>query len=218
MTMNNWTKEELRDTIIEYKNLQISASKNEKVKKSDIYNRLSEKYGRTPKSYGRRFSNISYVLTLAGREWLQGLKPLSNVGPNVIKEIEEILAEIESRPVGNIALPLPNIKVIPRGNPKPKKINIEISSFTRDQEVIAWVRLNANGNCELCQNPAPFQDALENPFLEVHHVKQLADGGSDTIHNAVALCPNCHREMHHGKNFSERKDFLYKKIDRLIKE
>ncbi|MBP6603727.1 MAG: HNH endonuclease [Verrucomicrobiales bacterium] len=24
-------------------------------------------------------------------------------------------------------------------------------------------------------------------------------GGEDTINNAAALCPNCHREVHHGK-------------------
>ncbi len=34
--------------------------------------------------------------------------------------------------------------------------------------------------------------------LEVHHVIRLADGGSDTINNSVALCPNCHRELHFG--------------------
>jgi 5-methylcytosine-specific restriction protein A len=27
-------------------------------------------------------------------------------------------------------------------------------------------------------------------------MKQLADGGADTISNAVALCPNCHRRCH----------------------
>ncbi|WP_444959398.1 HNH endonuclease [Microbulbifer sp. ZKSA002] len=37
------------------------------------------------------------------------------------------------------------------------------------------------------------------PFLEVHHLRRLADNGSVTITNAVALCPNCHREFHYGK-------------------
>ena len=27
-------------------------------------------------------------------------------------------------------------------------------------------------------------------------VEQLVDGGDDTLRNAVALCPNCHRKMH----------------------
>ena len=27
-------------------------------------------------------------------------------------------------------------------------------------------------------------------------MKRLADGGSDTIDNVVAVCPNCHRKFH----------------------
>jgi 5-methylcytosine-specific restriction protein A len=26
----------------------------------------------------------------------------------------------------------------------------------------------------------------------------LRDGGSDTINNVIALCPNCHRKRHYG--------------------
>ncbi|TOJ58505.1 hypothetical protein CGI36_22670 [Vibrio parahaemolyticus] len=26
----------------------------------------------------------------------------------------------------------------------------------------------------------------------------LKDGGSDTVENVKALCPNCHREAHYG--------------------
>ncbi|WP_409033890.1 HNH endonuclease [Pseudomonas sp. JUb42] len=26
----------------------------------------------------------------------------------------------------------------------------------------------------------------------------IADGGLDTLENAVALCPNCHRASHYG--------------------
>jgi 5-methylcytosine-specific restriction enzyme A len=34
------------------------------------------------------------------------------------------------------------------------------------------------------------------PFLEIHHIKWLSNGGDDSIDNTVALCPNCHRKMH----------------------
>ncbi|MFM0350878.1 HNH endonuclease [Paraburkholderia sp. RL17-347-BIC-D] len=30
----------------------------------------------------------------------------------------------------------------------------------------------------------------------------LAQGGPDTVANAIALCPNCHRERHYGSIFS----------------
>jgi len=36
------------------------------------------------------------------------------------------------------------------------------------------------------------------PYLEVHHKIQLAEGGEDSIENAIAVCPNCHRELHFG--------------------
>ena len=44
--------------------------------------------------------------------------------------------------------------------------------------------------------PAPFKDKNGNPYLENHHVEWLSKGGEDTIDNAVALCPNCHKKMH----------------------
>ncbi|MGH8437576.1 MAG: HNH endonuclease [Pseudomonas sp.] len=33
---------------------------------------------------------------------------------------------------------------------------------------------------------------------EVHHKVRLADGGLDTVENAIAVCPNCHRQAHFG--------------------
>ena len=52
----------------------------------------------------------------------------------------------------------------------------------------------------------------------MHHVKRLADDGSDTISNAVAICPNCHMALHHSKDSKKLADNLINKIDRLIKE
>jgi 5-methylcytosine-specific restriction protein A len=38
----------------------------------------------------------------------------------------------------------------------------------------------------------------EEPFLESHHLIFLCDGGPDTPDNTAAVCPNCHRNLHHG--------------------
>ena len=38
-----------------------------------------------------------------------------------------------------------------------------------------------------------------------------ADGGSDTVPNAVALCPNRHRQLHHEVNAPTLVDALYRK-------
>lgn len=59
--------------------------------------------------------------------------------------------------------------------------------------------LRANGYCEGCENPAPFiRPSDGTPYLEVHHIVPLAEDGEDTVENAIALCPNCHREVHFG--------------------
>ncbi|MBN7827375.1 HNH endonuclease signature motif containing protein [Bowmanella dokdonensis] len=62
-------------------------------------------------------------------------------------------------------------------------------------------------------SPAP----LGSSFLEVHHVIRLADNGPDTIDNAVALCPNCHRALHYADDMHERRELLYETVSRLRK-
>jgi 5-methylcytosine-specific restriction protein A len=70
------------------------------------------------------------------------------------------------------------------------------TTYQRDPNVVSYTLKRVNGVCELCEQPAPFNKRNGEPYLEVHHVVQLAHGGEDTIGNAVALCPNCHRKMH----------------------
>ncbi|WP_085974995.1 HNH endonuclease [Escherichia coli] len=71
--------------------------------------------------------------------------------------------------------------------------------FVRNPDVVAEVLHRAKGFCEKCYNPAPFQRAKDGtPYLEVHHIQPLAKGGEDTVKNAIALCPNCHRQQHYG--------------------
>tara|TARA_R110000850_G_scaffold109051_7_gene221832 strand:+ start:3742 stop:4563 length:822 start_codon:yes stop_codon:yes gene_type:complete len=92
----------------------------------------------------------------------------------------------------------------PKGQVKVPKVATSSERFVRDPEVIAWVLEEAAGNCENCGSPAPFKRLNGEPFLEVHHVRPLGEGGPDTTDNAVACCPNCHRRLH----FDEVKDNL----------
>jgi 5-methylcytosine-specific restriction protein A len=109
------------------------------------------------------------------------------------------------------------IPVIPTGNPSPNSFAQMTVVIERDPGVRTWILRAAEGFCELCRQPAPFLDAEGVPFLEVHHVIPLATGGPDTITNAVALCPNCHRELHHGKERNFKIQCLYDQIHRLTK-
>lgn len=71
-----------------------------------------------------------------------------------------------------------------------------VTQYYRNRYVALYAKRRANGICELCENKAPFLDKDDQPYLESHHIVWLSEGGSDTIDNTVALCPNCHRKMH----------------------
>jgi 5-methylcytosine-specific restriction endonuclease McrA len=87
----------------------------------------------------------------------------------------------------------------------PQAVSVSVSAFIRNPDVAAEVLERAAGRCEDCKAKAPFRRASDNtPYLEVHHIIRLADGGEDTVDNAVALCPNCHRKSHYGKPLTRK--------------
>jgi 5-methylcytosine-specific restriction endonuclease McrA len=108
--------------------------------------------------------------------------------------------------------------VAPKGVNAPSMTAVTTTQFVRIGAVKDWILLDAKGICECCQKAAPFNGIDGLPHLEVHHVRHLAQGGSDTIANTVALCPNCHRELHHGQRSRGLVDQLYNAVPRLIRE
>lgn len=83
---------------------------------------------------------------------------------------------------------------------KPEEVQVISRSFRRNPDVIVEALYRAAGKCELCNALAPFLRKSDgSPYLEVHHKVKLADGGDDTVDNAHALCPNCHRREHFGQ-------------------
>lgn len=82
---------------------------------------------------------------------------------------------------------------------QPQTIKVQTSVFLRNPDVVVEVLTRSKGFCESCRKKAPFVRSSDNsPYLEVHHIIRLADGGYDTIENALAICPNCHRKAHYG--------------------
>jgi 5-methylcytosine-specific restriction enzyme A len=73
---------------------------------------------------------------------------------------------------------------------------VQSIQYERDPYVALFTKRRANGFCDLCLKEAPFIDKNGLPYLESHHIDWLSRGGSDSIENTVALCPNCHRKMH----------------------
>lgn len=81
----------------------------------------------------------------------------------------------------------------------PEVIEVRSVAYRRNADVVAEVLDRANGLCEACGQRAPFERRSDGtPYLEVHHKRMLADGGEDTLVNAMAICPNCHRKSHYA--------------------
>lgn len=72
-------------------------------------------------------------------------------------------------------------------------------TYDRNPLVIAIAKVRAGGRCEVpaCQHPT-FLDADGVPYVEVHHIEPLSEGGPDTPENVACVCPAHHREAHLG--------------------
>lgn len=93
------------------------------------------------------------------------------------------------------------LRNIGRSNTKPEQLTVISKVYMRNPHVVAERLSIAAGICERCKAKAPFIRAKDGtPYLEVHHKQQLSDDGLDILENTIALCPNCHRELHFGKS------------------
>lgn len=230
---SDWSVSEITaavDAYLKMLELELNGQKFNKAHENRVL-RESALSTRTKGSVEFRMQNISRVLVTMDRNPIKGYKPAKNVGSNVEQLIRAALTERGIQPGDPtaptadeetlerraVALQKQKIKEPPKGILKPKRASSSSTVYVRDPEVRAWVRNEAEGHCEGCGEPAPFQK-LGLPFLEVHHVKPLAEKGSDRITNAVALCPNCHRSCHHSDEKTEFTALLYKRVARLIPE
>lgn len=90
-------------------------------------------------------------------------------------------------------------KKAPSGNDKPQLRLTKTYQYSRDPAVAAYALRVSNGVCGNCKKKAPFiSKSTGLPYLEVHHILPLKEGGKDIVDNVIALCPNCHREKHFG--------------------
>ncbi|MCJ8321123.1 MAG: HNH endonuclease [Colwellia sp.] len=161
----------------------------------------------------RSFNNAADIPILRNKEGELLLTKLGLPFSSTKRDLElGIMNYIKSNPVSN------QKKALPKGNKKPESKTVEVTQYIRDKEVIKWILNNSVGTCECCQEVAPFYRNDGTFFLEVHHVRGLADSGSDTIQNTVAVCPNCHRNLHSGENRKSLKELMYSRVSRLIVE
>lgn len=104
----------------------------------------------------------------------------------------------------------------PPGSTDVQKVMGSTTRYNRDPNVIAWVIEQAEGVCEVCEQPAPFARPDGSAYLEVHHLRPLGEGGPDTTDNAVAACPNCHRALHHSGESAGLRATVIGKLGRIV--
>ena len=57
-----------------------------------------------------------------------------------------------------------------------------------------------------------FETVAGTPYLEPHHIDRLSDGGLDRPDVVGAICPTCHRRIHHGSDGKTLNDRLREAI------
>lgn len=104
----------------------------------------------------------------------------------------------ENKPVDDTFDDLPNMDYSSIGSDGAVVKTIMRSETKRDPRVRKAVIIRAGGRCERtgCGVQRDFIG-----FLDVHHI--LGVEKSDRYWNCVALCPNCHREVHAAPNRDE---------------
>lgn len=96
-----------------------------------------------------------------------------------------------------------------------KRRDVSGQAFVRNPQVRRRVRCRARGKCEWC-GEFGFLRADGKIYIETHHVIALAEGGLDSESNVVALCPNHHREAHHGTNRDAMREALLDYLSKAI--
>jgi len=232
MANDNWTTDELKITILAYIEMLNKQLKEEKYSKTEyIQNIINSGVNRNNNSVRRRMYNISAIFEDIGLPIVKGYLPLRNIEERVKNEIIQIINdtnvyndlfpptinEIQLENYVNLIRKL-NLKEIPKGIKKPIKRKQEVILYERDPRVKVFILQRANEKCELCKNVGPFKDRNGILFLEVHHLLSLSLGGEDTIYNTVAVCPNCHRELHYGVNAEDKKNILLNYLNEIYKQ
>jgi 5-methylcytosine-specific restriction protein A len=235
---DEWSDDELRTVAYEYFHVLREQEAGRGAVKQRAVDTVHDLHPhRTKHAVDARLRYFSQVLKARGLPWVRGWNPPTSqaslstgASASIWRVVEPLLAE-ELPDVAGPTEDLPEVwrraarmtwispgSPPPVGQQRPERGSTEVARFVRDPAVVAWVSAQARGCCEGCGGRAPFISAAGAPYLEVHHVRRLADGGSDTVTNAVALCPNCHRRCHHCADPDAERTALYERVDRLVPE
>lgn len=87
--------------------------------------------------------------------------------------------------------------------------------YRRSEAVKEYALRRAEGVCEGCGEEAPFITNNGRPYLEAYHIRRISDVGPDHPRWVIALCPNCHRRVHHGRDGNEYNSQLAHQLGKI---
>jgi hypothetical protein len=94
----------------------------------------------------------------------------------------------------------------------------EVLRRERSRLIAEYALARSNGTCEGGLKTAPFIRHNGQPYLEIHHILELANDGNDHPANVAAVCPNCHARITHGRDGKSFNSDINKRILRLEAE
>ena len=86
----------------------------------------------------------------------------------------------------------------------PKKRAAKINKYLeRGSNITKHLKSLLGAQCQICAWKG-FEQKHEKRYIEGHHIihRSAQEDGSLCTDNIVLLCPNCHREVHYGKDVS----------------
>lgn len=107
-----------------------------------------------------------------------------------------------------------------------KKQQRTANNYIRDPQAAAYVKQQAGYKCEFNKEHKTFiSDISGKQYVEAHHLIPMKyqdqfEYSLDIPENIVALCPNCHRAIHHGTKDCKKKiiSALFNKRKKILKD
>lgn len=226
-----WTDDELRASIAAYLEIMDADCRGVSISPTATFRRLQAGplSARSEGAIGRRMSNLSAVFAADGLPVARRFRgSLGHVGANVTRRILALHADLVAGDNRSITTDSATLnartrmlrgkqQAPPVGAQKPTTSTATLQVYYRAPAVCAWVLDRSNGACEACGAAAPFSKDSGEPYLEVHHVVHLAQGGSDTPDNTIATCPNCHRRLHHSTDRDAYREEVWERCLFLVR-
>jgi hypothetical protein len=93
-----------------------------------------------------------------------------------------------------------------------------VETYVRNKGWAKQARDTFGTDCMICDCDNRFHKPDGSPYIEVHHIVPLCEGGEDGIWNLSMLCAHHHRMAHFADHMSKKKirNFLQKEVDKRL--